>query len=1125
MDLIFNVLDWHDFDEHNITINSDSDYDSESESESKSKLNNLDKKYVIKAFGRTEDFKSVYLRIENFPPHFYVLLPESWVDNLQPKISHVVDILKSRNNTLERTLEKFEIVRRKKLYGFNAGKKFNFMRLVFKNKKAMMDCSWMFNNKIMLFSSSNNSLGISERFVKFDIYESNIDPYIRFMHIQNLQSCGWIKIAKSDLSKNNESTTCDLSFTVDWTKVHKIDLTQIAPFYICSFDLECRSVDGSFPQATRDHDQIIQIGLTFNKYGSTDICKKIMISLNTCGAITDTEIIECRTEKELLLKFSEVIQREDPDILTGYNIFSFDQPYLNNRAIHPLIDIDEEFYYMSKLKNHKCKLLTKNISSAALGDNKMSYFDTIGRVHIDLMKVVQRDFKLSSYKLDSVAENFFKDKVIMIEKIDQTQYKIISKNIQILNIGNYIRFEKDGEILMHKYRIINILYDDNYFVCENLDLELLTKSKIFWGMVKDDIKPQEIFDLYMKTSTDRKLIAEYCIQDCALVSKLMAKLEIITNNISMANVCNVPLHYIFFRGQGIKSLSLVAKYCREKGFLIPTLKKIVDEENTGYEGATVMDPKIGFHQIPICVLDFNSLYPSSIIMENVSHEMIVLSAEYDNLPTYTYNDVYYTDSNQEQVHCRYAKKDGEYGIIPSILMDLLTKRKETKKEMAKETDQFKKNILDGKQNAFKITANSIYGQLGASTSPIYFKHGAACTTAIGRNMLYLAKDFVENQLTNILTNIYTALKSVNYTWLEELYKEHLRERNSEFEIFVNKFIVELFDIYTIKPNIVYGDTDSVFINFDFRDKSTVEIIYSKSMLSSAIELGKITSKFFKTILRYPQNMEYEKTFYPFALMAKKKYIGNKYEEDPSTFKQTSMGVVLKRRDNANIVKKIIGGMVNIMMNEIDIEKTIRFIKNSVNDLLHGKYDIHDFITSKTLKADYVDRTKLAHVVLADRMAERDPGNAPQLNDRIQFVAIEVKEKKGVKLLQGNRIEHPDYILEHKLKIDYLFYLTNQIINPATQFLELIMTPNEVENIFRDYIIHEDNRRKGIQSLTKFNISKTTMTNNIDDDLFDTNLNLINISAKPNNTTKSKKREIIKTSTIIDSDENNLDFNE
>ena len=77
---------------------------------------------------------------------------------------------------------------------------------------------------------------------------------------------------------------------------------------------------------------------------------------------------------------------------------------------------------------------------------------------------------------------------------------------------------------------------------------------------------------------------------------------------------------------------------------------------------------------------------------------------------------------------------------------------------------------------------------------------------------------------------------------------------------------------------------------------------------------------------YPHNMEYEKTFYPFIILEKKKYIGNKYEDDINKFKETSMGIVLKRRDNSNCVKKIIGGIVNIMLNEMDIDKTIRFVK-------------------------------------------------------------------------------------------------------------------------------------------------------------------------------------------------------
>jgi DNA polymerase elongation subunit (family B) len=136
--------------------------------------------------------------------------------------------------------------------------------------------------------------------------------------------------------------------------------------------------------------------------------------------------------------------------------------------------------------------------------------------------------------------------------------------------------------------------------------------------------------------------------------------------------------------------------------------------------------------------------------------------------------------------------------------------------------------------------------------------------------------------------------------------------------------------------------------------------------------------------------------------------------------------------------------------------------------LKGKYPLYNFVTSKTLKSNYKDRTRIAHVCLADRMMKRDPGNAPQINERVQYAAIVVPEKKG--LLQGDRIEHPDYITENNLEVDYLFYLTNQIKNPTVQFLELLV--DDPESIFKEAIEIENNKRAGNVSISKFfNVKK------------------------------------------------------
>ena len=82
------------------------------------------------------------------------------------------------------------------------------------------------------------------------------------------------------------------------------------------------------------------------------------------------------------------------------------------------------------------------------------------------------------------------------------------------------------------------------------------------------------------------------------------------------------------------------------------------------------------------------------------------------------------------------------GLIPRVLQGLLKSRKTTKKLMEAETDPFKKSVYDGLQLAYKVTANSIYGQIGAKTSKIYKPQIAASTTAGGRARIIHARDFV-----------------------------------------------------------------------------------------------------------------------------------------------------------------------------------------------------------------------------------------------------------------------------------------------------------------------------------------------------------------------------------------------
>lgn len=1043
----FNILDWNYYHEE---IEDD---------------NNI---YTIRLFGRTNNNKTIYVKVEEYTPYFYVEIPSYWkqyqvdlfINNLNKKVKY-----NHRNSMIS-----YDVVEKYKFWGFTDNKLFKFVRLIFNNLYSMREYDTVLQKKIKIF-------GVSNKYWKYKVYESNIEPLIRCMHIQNLNACGWVEIQKGNYKMLESETHCEINISTKWTNLKKIDDNSISPFTIASYDIECTSEDGSFPQATRDGDKIIQIGTTFNRYGENKCFFKHLITLGSCDPIPNVYVESYETEQEVLIAWKNMMDRMNPDIITGYNIFGFDEKYLYNRSSK--LGIKYNFNYLSRLKDVITEFKTKKLSSSALGDNMLHYYDSIGRVKIDLMKIIQRDYKLTSYKLDNVASEFIKesiDKISVIKcKSGGEKLKFYTKSTKGLQADSYICVVIDDGLAPskynegHKFKIlkksdewIKVIgnEDDYYKINEYYENP---KNKIYWCQAKDDVSPKDIFRLQKGSSRDRAIIGKYCIKDCELVNILVSKLEILTNNIGMANVCNVPLSYIFIRGQGVKIFSLIAKKCRLKNYVIPVIKKPwkskeeveLEAKNKlpEYEGAYVFNPKAGIYFNPITVLDYASLYPRSMMGKNLSHETILFNNEKKYLSNYKFHNTMYNntkcdlehctkihcvnkdckiDHTKEEyicniigcneihckTHCEFAQKidNGKpvYGIIPEILNNLLDARSDTKKLMKKETDKFKKNIYNGLQLAYKVTANSLYGQTGAVTSPVALKHIAASTTAIGKELLKFAQDKVEEKF--------------------------------------------------IGSEVIYGDTDSIFIKFKILDENG-EPDKSHKALVKSIEFGKQASDYINSLLPSPHNLEYEKVYWPFCIISKKRYVGNLYEDNPNKFYQNSMGIVLKRRDNANIVKVIVGGIVDIIINKQDIDGAIQFTKESIKKLLAGEYSMDKFIITKTLRSEYKKPEQIPHKVLADRMACRDPGNKPQTNDRIPFVYVKIKEKKGQTILQGDRVEHPKYIIDNNLEIDYLFYLTNQIMKPALQFFDLVL--DKPKEIFLDYIYKEENKRKGLKEITNF----------------------------------------------------------
>jgi DNA polymerase elongation subunit (family B) len=1120
--------------------------------------------------------------------------------------------------------------------------------------------------------------------------KNNIMKFLEYNEDSNSDS--EYEIQEKYKKKSNISNTSNIIDLLDDVKITREDkLNEITIAF-----------DSIFPKLKGD--KVTFIGSTFIKHGENEPYLNHCIALDTCDNVNNS-IIECyKEEKDVLLAWTRLIQRENPDIIIGYNIFGFDYKFMFNRAKELGFSVVKEFLKLSRNKNEICGQIDEKTGmykieetsiTIASGTHNLEFIKMNGRVQIDLYNYFRRSYNLSSYKLDFVSGNFICDKIKKIEYEDDMSI-IHSKNLVGLKKGNYIHLEEIGHTSEYynngmKYCVINVdELNGNFTILNKVEPDM--KKTVKWCLSKDDVSPQDIFRMTNEGPSERAIIAKYCIQDCNIVHHLFKKIDVMTEFIEMAKICSVPIDYLVMRGQGIKLFSFVAKKCREAKTLIPVLDR---KDDGGYEGAIVLEPKCGLYlNEPIACVDYSSLYPSSMISENLSHDSKVWTREYDlegnliketgekdssgnfiydNLPEYKYVDInydtyeYFRKSPKSAAiktkvgskMCRFAQfPNGELAIMPRILKELLAARKATRnsanwktittnigdftgliidktndhitlkdkdnkikiietssiKNIEDTYNDFMQNVLDKRQLAIKVTANSLYGQCGAKTSSFYEKDVAASTTATGRKLLTYGKRIIEevygdricetsygkvhshaeyiygdsvlgdtpilvkgqynnvfikniqdlsydgnwenydefkpydtyksnrrekeqykidnlkvwsksgwSQIIRIIRHkcnksiyrIHTSdngiidvtedhslldkngviiqpknvligqellinnellsnLKKSNTSNIVNEYKRLFENNNSYYYEKQNKYRKSINYLYnllfcntntninTIITNIeilyekyndyvydievkdgtfncgfstIIKNTDSVFMSFKLTNPETGEKIVGKESLKHTIELAKEAGSLATKFLKEPHDLEYEKTFMPFCLLSKKRYVGMLYENDPDICYRKSMGIVLKRRDNAPIVKDIYGGIIDILMKDQDVNKAIEFTKDSLNNIVEEKYPLEKLIITKSLRAFYKNPLQIAHKVLADKMGKRDPGNKPGPGDRIPFVYIQTKN--NVKL-QGEKIEHPNYIIDNKLKPDYIHYITNQIMKPVQQVFALVL---------------------------------------------------------------------------------------
>lgn len=506
-------------------------------------------------------------------------------------------------------------------------------------------------------------------------------------------------------------------------------------------------------------------------------------------------------------------------------------------------------------------------------------------------------------------------------------------------------------------------------------------SAEFLGEQKEDVHYSIISDLQRGNEQTRRRLAVYCLKDALLPMRLMDKLMCLTNYMEMARVTGIPLGWLVSRGHMIKVVSLLHRKGHDVNLVIPDIK-------TGGRagGKSGGDGGPQFEGATV-IEPKRGYYQDPIATLDFASLYPSIIMAHNLCYSTLVKPEHLKRMRPEQVSrtpsgAHFVKAEVKKGTLTNILQELLGARKQAKRDLAAATDPFIKSVLNGRQLALKISANAVYGFTGATVGKLPCMEISASTTAYGREMIEFTKSAVEKAYPG--------------------------------------------------ADVIYGDTDSVMIKFG-----------AGKTLDDCMKLGEEAAAQISSQFPDPVKLEFEKCYYPYLLISKKRYAGLLWTETEKFDKMDCKGIEAVRRDNCRLVANVISSVLDLLLVKRQLQEAIQLVKRTIADLLQNKIDVSLLVVSKALtKTEDNYENKQAHVALAEKLRKRDPGTAPSLGDRVPYVIITGRKNEPA----YSRAEDPLYVLEHNVPIDNYYYLENMLRKPLERIFEPVLQA-DVKSLF------------------------------------------------------------------------------
>uniref|UniRef100_A0A914MF01 DNA polymerase n=1 Tax=Meloidogyne incognita TaxID=6306 RepID=A0A914MF01_MELIC len=867
---------------------------------------------VMRLFGVTDRGNSVAVCVFGYRPYFFASVPPSFGAQ---HIQKTIELLNSHIKGGLGMVTGIEIVQGSSLYYYsNTNTKRNFLKIFISSHRLFAACrgALYLIDKMLALESVD-----SKRTESCHAFESNLDYEVCFMADLGIVGCGWIECpsGKYDIVPENKQTTCS-QFEV---------FNSNSALSLINYFIKVKiSVDFLLAHDASSHEWS---GVAPLRTLSLDIeC------LGQQGTFPDAS-------RDPIIQIANMVKLEGES-----------EPFIRNCFV---LGTCESIVGSEVIEcRNEVELLSK-------------WSDFVRTVDPDVITGYNiQNFDLP-YIMDRAKHLKIDGRVCYLSRVKGNICKQRDVSLQSKQMGNRVNkmCSMDGRIIFDVLQLVLRDYKLRSYTLNNV-------SYFFLGEQKEDVAYNFIPELQEGSAKDRRRLAVYCMKDAYLPIRLLDKLMLFINYMEMARVTGVPLSFLISRGQQVKILSMLIRKTREKNIFLPVIDVGDGGDEIGYEGATVIEPVCDFYNEPISTLDFASLYPSIMIAHNLCYTTLMKTVPPENEMVEGV-DYIKTPSGDLFVSAKHRK-----GLLPQVLEELLSARKKAKEALKKETDPLKKMVLDGRQLALKISANSVYGFTGASKGKLPCSEVAQSVTAFGRQMIELTKKEVEG---------YYKTGAVD-------------------------------GLCPIDAKVIYGDTDSVMVKFGVKT------------IGEAMTLGKHAAQEISKRFLKPIKLEFEKVYFPYLLINKKRYAGLFWTKEEKHDKMDCKGLETVRRDNCPLVACVLNSCLEKLLIERDKDGAIRYAKGVISDLLNDRIDISMLtITKELTKKGEKYAAKQAHVELAERMRKRDPGSAPRLGDRVPYVII----NKGANVPAYEKAEDP---------------IWHQLVKPMARIFDPLLD-NRAEQIF------------------------------------------------------------------------------